>query len=283
MKEKQINVITKIYNNLYCIKEIESVNIYVIIGKDRLLVVDTGYGYHDLKDDIAKISDKPYVVVLTHGHPDHGLGSFRFKEVYLNHKDLPYLLSSDNRKMKESVVEYRLEKMPELKGKLGSDEYYASNIDNVAFLDIKEGDIFDLGDLKFEVIVVPGHSYGSIALLERKMKWLFTGDVISNYNIWNHSKFPEETPPLDVLLDTYRKMDKRKDEFDEIFPAHGERPIDKTVIKDLEEMILDLLHNYQNDEVIHTFIGDAYRHVYKGHAFLYSKELLQDALKREIK
>ena len=71
-----------------------------------------------------------------------------------------------------------------------------------------------------------------------------------NYNIWNHSKFPEETPPLDVLLDTYRKMDKRKDEFDEIFPAHGERPIDKAVIKEFMQKIYPVYKDNPRTDIL---------------------------------
>jgi glyoxylase-like metal-dependent hydrolase (beta-lactamase superfamily II) len=42
-----------------------------------------------------------------------------------------------------------------------------------------EGDIIDLGVRKFEVILIPGHTAGSIALLDRENRLIITGDTIS--------------------------------------------------------------------------------------------------------
>jgi len=43
---------------------------------------------------------------------------------------------------------------------------------------VEEGDRIDLGDRSFEVLHLPGHSPGSIALWEKKTGWLFSGDVV---------------------------------------------------------------------------------------------------------
>jgi glyoxylase-like metal-dependent hydrolase (beta-lactamase superfamily II) len=43
---------------------------------------------------------------------------------------------------------------------------------------VRDGDILDLGDRVFEVLHVPGHSPGSIALWERSSGVLFSGDAI---------------------------------------------------------------------------------------------------------
>jgi glyoxylase-like metal-dependent hydrolase (beta-lactamase superfamily II) len=43
---------------------------------------------------------------------------------------------------------------------------------------VEDGDIVDLGDRRFEVIHLPGHSPGSIGLLERKTEILFSGDAV---------------------------------------------------------------------------------------------------------
>jgi glyoxylase-like metal-dependent hydrolase (beta-lactamase superfamily II) len=43
---------------------------------------------------------------------------------------------------------------------------------------VDEGDRIDLGDRSFEVLHLPGHSPGSIALWEEKSGSLFSGDVV---------------------------------------------------------------------------------------------------------
>jgi len=44
---------------------------------------------------------------------------------------------------------------------------------------VRDGDIIDLGDRAFEVLHLPGHSPGSIALFEAATKTLFSGDAIT--------------------------------------------------------------------------------------------------------
>lgn len=41
-----------------------------------------------------------------------------------------------------------------------------------------EGEIIDLGDKQFRVLHLPGHSHGSIGLLDESAGVLFSGDVI---------------------------------------------------------------------------------------------------------
>lgn len=43
---------------------------------------------------------------------------------------------------------------------------------------LEDGDVLDLGDRSFEILHLPGHSPGSIALWEKRSGTLFSGDVI---------------------------------------------------------------------------------------------------------
>jgi glyoxylase-like metal-dependent hydrolase (beta-lactamase superfamily II) len=43
---------------------------------------------------------------------------------------------------------------------------------------VDEGDVIDVGDRRFEVLHLPGHSPGSIGLWEAKTGILFSGDAI---------------------------------------------------------------------------------------------------------
>ena len=45
-------------------------------------------------------------------------------------------------------------------------------------LTIDEGDVVDLGDRHFEILHLPGHSFGSVGLWEPRTGTLFSGDAI---------------------------------------------------------------------------------------------------------
>jgi glyoxylase-like metal-dependent hydrolase (beta-lactamase superfamily II) len=94
-------------------------------------------------------------------------------------------------------------------------------------LPVIDGKIFDLGDRKIEVIHVPGHTPGSICLLDRKDNVVYTGDN-DNTLVWLH---PQDALPLDIYLKSLKKLNGRAKAFTTLFPGHGE-PIDKAFIND---------------------------------------------------
>lgn len=49
---------------------------------------------------------------------------------------------------------------------------------------IKEGDVIDLGDRPLKIIDLPGHTPGSIAVLDVKNRVLISGDSVQDSNIY---------------------------------------------------------------------------------------------------
>ena len=68
---------------------------YLAVGKERALLVDTGTGIGDLKGYVETLTDKPLTVAMIHGHLDHVQGVSQFGEYFLNQKDL-FLLDSNS-------------------------------------------------------------------------------------------------------------------------------------------------------------------------------------------
>lgn len=66
----------------YEIDEFDCASIFLFVGTERALLLDTGIGIGDLKGLVEEITDKPYDVVLTHGHRDHTGGAGWFDTVY---------------------------------------------------------------------------------------------------------------------------------------------------------------------------------------------------------
>ena len=59
--------IVEIAKDTYEIDEFDCGSIFVLVGKDKAMVIDTGTGIGDLPAVIRKITDKPIVLVNTHG------------------------------------------------------------------------------------------------------------------------------------------------------------------------------------------------------------------------
>ena len=48
-------------------------NYYIVEGRDRALVIDTGMGWGDIVSFVGSITRLPYALALTHGHGDHSM------------------------------------------------------------------------------------------------------------------------------------------------------------------------------------------------------------------
>jgi len=83
---------------------------------------------------------------------------------------------------------------------------------------LDDGTTIDLGGRTLEVIHTPGHSPGSICLLDRENRVLFTGDTFYPGPLYAHT--------ADVNIEDYRAslrlLASRTDEFDHVIPAHNE-------------------------------------------------------------
>ena len=68
--EKSLNVVEKISDQLYVITETESVHCYLVIGSDKAMLFDIGYGYENIMPLVRTITDLPVMLVLSHGDPE---------------------------------------------------------------------------------------------------------------------------------------------------------------------------------------------------------------------
>ncbi len=144
----------------------------LLLGREKAMLIDTGYGYGNLPKTIREITDLPLVIACTHGHPDHACGNWQFTEsVWMNEKDL-LLAQSYN------TPEARQNFMPAEKPEDFMERaYLAGGMGNPAFT--REGQIFDLGGLLLETVDLPGHTEGSIGILDRAGRRLFVGDAMN--------------------------------------------------------------------------------------------------------
>lgn len=217
---------------IWGIVEAYNVNIYLIEGNDRALVIDTGCGIGNLREFIGMLTNKPLIVVNTHNHMDHTGGNGAFDKIHMldveidNQVPEPESEISDSQKKKGLL--WRLnphDKRP-----------YNFSVDCVTFwpkaplIPISNGYVFDLGNRPIEVIHTKGHTMGSICLLDKKARVLFTGDTANRGVLIGG--MPGQY--VSVHKETMEKLLMRSNEFDFLFLGHD---VDSAGIDQIEDII----------------------------------------------
>src|SRR5579863_3079969 len=65
----------------WLVSEPGHVNCFLVAGRERAVLVDTGLGIADIAAAADALTDLPVLAVNTHGHSDHRGGNWRFAEV----------------------------------------------------------------------------------------------------------------------------------------------------------------------------------------------------------
>jgi len=150
-------------------------NIYLIQGRDRDLVIDTGLGLGSLTGFLAGRARSP-LLILSHAHYDHIGSAYEFAERWIHPAEAEIVAQPSP----ETTYSDRLLKQEDF-SRLpwpGFDvaEWSAEPAPATGF--IEEGDRIDLGDRAFVVLHTPGHSWGSICLWDEESGDLFCADTV---------------------------------------------------------------------------------------------------------
>ncbi|MFQ6135845.1 MAG: MBL fold metallo-hydrolase [Candidatus Hydrothermarchaeales archaeon] len=174
-------------------------NVYLIID-EVVALIDTGAGLSNgIRREIEdKLDGKDVgIVINTHAHRDHVGGNHLFEDA--------------------RVLCHELEAVEMRSGNLYGTHIFVGpkspqRVDEL----LEEGDEIELGGTALDVIHTPGHTPGSISLLEKTKGLLFSGDTL----------FPEGSVGRTDLEggsmgDLIRSLEKlRNYEFETLFPGH---------------------------------------------------------------
>jgi glyoxylase-like metal-dependent hydrolase (beta-lactamase superfamily II) len=156
--------VTKIHDGLWQFNEKlgenHGVDAYLLTGEKRALLVDALQDVEGVYPEIRKITALPLDVLVEHGHGDHtGPAMREIKDaggkVYLHPDDLPLLLDDKERHFTRDF-----------------------------FTPIQDGEKLDLGGTVLDIILVSGHTPGSLVALDRKRHWLLSSDTIGSGPFW---------------------------------------------------------------------------------------------------
>lgn len=224
-------------DNVYRIHEFGAANCYLIVGNREALLIDTGNGMGDLKKIVESLTDLPISVVATHAHPDHIGGMGNFPAIHIHKKDSKHVKFWAAKALRKfyydtvrNLIKYDITKKDIKKLK------YRTKV-----IPVEEGHRFDLGGKTVNIIHTPGHTTGSIVLLLKEDKLMFTGD---NVNPTLLHIVPGSTTIEDWLLGAKRIL-ALTDEY-KVYNGHDDGIGTKKQIAELVSLGEKLLEKYSD-------------------------------------
>ena len=184
---------------IYAIDQ-QMVRSFLIVGEKSALCLDAGVSKADFTGLIRSVTDLPVSCCLTHSDGDHTANLESFSRIYIHSNELPLLD----------------------RGRCSAD---------AEVITVEKGAIFDLGGIVLEVVECPGHTPGSVALLDKETGILFSGDTVSYgpvYMFGGHRN-------LDDYIDSLHQLQGLAAEkrFDIVYPSHNTCPVPASIIPEL--------------------------------------------------
>lgn len=225
---------TKLYptvqfkKDTYELDEFDCASIFLLVGEEKAMVIDTGIGVGDLYGAIRQITDKPLILVITHGHGDHIGNAWRFEDVYIHEKDAPNLVykpGAERRGYPASMARrmhgsrptiYQLHNLYGYDLNVDVEDPDPEMVKNQKVHYITDGQTFDLGGGRIVTAYeCAGHTKGQLMFLDEATRSLFVGDGL-NYNLG----VKNAGVPIETTLKGLKKMEELADKYDGIYNGH---------------------------------------------------------------
>lgn len=204
---------------IWAIDEFAIAQCYLIEGDTQAVLIDTGLGQGDLRSVVDRLTDKPYIIINTHGHSDHIGGNDEFSDhsIYMHMQD-DCISHLENLSEEERLKSFK--KSFNEPGFYGKKEYDMSRqYRKFTYSNVCEGQVFDLGGRTLEVIATPGHTRGSIVLFDKENRCLFSGDTVvstpilifnglNSTTVEEYIKMQKEVPLQEDFLQYWENTEK---------------------------------------------------------------------------
>lgn len=211
------------------------VRMFLLTGTKEALLVDSGVSTPNAKEIAESITDLPIKLINTHADGDHIAGNEAFGEFYMHPKE-------------EGNYRFR--------GKTGE------------IVPVQQGDIIDLGDRPLEIIDFPGHTPGSIAILDVNNRVLIGGDSIQDGRIFmfgEHRNLPHYIASLE-------KLSAYEGRFDTVYASHSSVEVAPDIIPKLIAGAKQILAGEATGEEIDMFGNSVLLYQFEFAGFLCPKQ-----------
>ena len=189
---------------------------YLVEGRDYALLIDSILGMGNLKEYCRTLTDKPVVLVNTHAHSDHFGGNFFFDSCYMHHRDIGFFQESIGRVKKQQIADMARDMaLEEYRDRIEPDDQFP-DWNPMKVIPIYDGDVFDLGDRKIEVVEVGGHTPGSVVLIDPLTRIAYSGDACNGNTLL---EFPNSLPVISYMRALLR-LKEHQHQFDRMYGGH---------------------------------------------------------------
>jgi len=184
--------------------EDSGVRVFLLEGTEKALLIDSGMNLPNAAEIARELTALPLELLNTHADRDHISGNGAFESFYMSPNEEPNYRSA---------------------GGTGT------------IIPVIQGDEIDLGGRVLEVVDLPGHTPGSIAVLDPECRALISGDPIQDGRIFMFGKYRNLNRYVESL-DALCVYDGR---YDEIWPSHGTFPVSPSLAGQLLEAAENIL------------------------------------------
>ena len=166
----------------------DKTTLYLVEGDSAAVLIDTGTSIKDLGGIVSRLTSRPLKVLLTHGHYDHAGNIAPFPEIYMHPADT--VLDTP------SLKEY--------KGRI---------------IPLADGDTFELGNRRLDVVHLPGHTPGSVVFIDYDNGMAFTGDAFGSGQLW--MQLAPQVPMATLVASSCRMIELMADRgVDKLYVGH---------------------------------------------------------------
>lgn len=160
------------------------VRAFLLLGSERALLIDSGATTPDLRAEAEARTSLPLSLLNTHADGDHTSGNGAFPEFWMHPAD----------------------------ARLAAEKFPDAHI-----LPLCTGQVIDLGDRPLEILAIPGHTRGCVAVLDRNARVLYSGDSVQDGHVYMFG--PHRDP--EAFGPSLLRLAARMADFDVIRPSHG--------------------------------------------------------------
>lgn len=142
-------------------------NCYIVGSEEtkEAAIIDPGADFNRIEGKLHELGLTPKIIILTHHHGDH-IGAV--KEFTDKYGLKVYIHKEDAEALNNSSMNF-------------TKSMFGKNILIKADVELEDGDVIYLGELKFEIIHTPGHTKGGICIKVGNI--MMTGDTLFNSSI----------------------------------------------------------------------------------------------------
>jgi hydroxyacylglutathione hydrolase len=220
----------EIATNTFEIGEFDCASIFLLVGDEKAMLIDTGTGIGDLKGFIGKLTDKALMVCYTHDHVDHVGGASAFDHAYVHPKDMVDFAKGGGIGLS---VEGRLGYIRSIAER--EKGVYPYNLaEDVTewgpcppLYPLEDEQVIDLGNRKVTVYACPGHTPGSITFLDENSRSLFMGDACNcNLHLGGGPRSSHRFTSIEKALFYLKRLQSLHSKYDRYFNGHYDfRPL----------------------------------------------------------